>query len=67
MAFTVDLRTNSVIAAGTDEYLDLAESLIEELDAQDVNERVSRVYAIRHGTAEPMAEALSAFVDEQTE
>ncbi|UCG32888.1 MAG: hypothetical protein JSU68_14640, partial [Phycisphaerales bacterium] len=67
LGFTVDARTNSIIAAGTDEYLDLAELLIRELDARDVDERVSRVYAIRYGKAEDLASALSDFIQEQTQ
>lgn len=65
ITFTVDPRTNAIIAAGTPHYLDLAEDLVRQLDSQAIDERVSLIYAVRHGTAETIAEALSQFNQEQ--
>ncbi|NIM51573.1 MAG: hypothetical protein GTO22_20385, partial [Gemmatimonadales bacterium] len=42
LTFTVDKRTNSVIAAGSLEYLELVEELIVQLDRMDIEERINR-------------------------
>jgi type II secretion system protein D len=63
IAFTADVRTNSVIAAGTPGYLDLVEELVLELDTQAIKPRVTLVYAPKNNTAQAIADSLSKFSD----
>lgn len=63
VAFTTDVRTNSVIAAGTPGYLDLVEEMILELDTIPIQERVTLVYAPRNITAESLAPSIKEFSD----
>lgn len=63
IAFTTDVRTNSVIAAGTPGYLDLVEEMILDLDTQPIKERVTFVYEPRNITAQTLGESLRSFSD----
>ncbi|MCK4341348.1 MAG: hypothetical protein KAY37_06465 [Phycisphaerae bacterium] len=63
IAFTTDIRTNSVIAAGTPGYLDLVEELILELDTRPIKERDTFVYAPRNNTAQAISDSLREFSD----
>ena len=63
LAITVDSRTNSLIVSGTPAYLDLVESVIEELDALEANERETFLYQLRNSTASDVAEVLGDFVE----
>jgi len=66
LTFTVDKRTNSVIAAGSQEYLELVAQLIEQLDRMDIEERINRVVRIRFGKAEEIQAAISKYYEEQS-
>jgi type II secretory pathway component GspD/PulD (secretin) len=61
IAFTTDIRTNSVIAAGTPGYLDLAESMVLELDTLPIEPRDTWVYAPRNITAESLEPSIKSF------
>lgn len=63
VAFTTDVRTNSVIAAGTPGYLDLVEEMILELDTIPIQERETFVYSPRNITAESLAPSIKEFSD----
>ncbi len=63
LSFTPDTRTNSVIAAGTEEYLKLAEKLIRELDEQEIEDRTNLVYQVKFSKAEDMEAALKSHFD----
>ncbi|MDP6987463.1 MAG: secretin N-terminal domain-containing protein, partial [Phycisphaerales bacterium] len=63
LAITVDSRTNSLIVSGTPAYLDLVQSVIDELDALDANERETFLYQLRNATASDVAEVLGDFVE----
>ena len=65
IAFTTDIRTNSVIAAGTPGYLDLVEEMILEIDTIPIEERVTFVYAPRNIGAEELAASLREFSQEE--
>ncbi|MCH8805505.1 MAG: hypothetical protein IH986_05400, partial [Planctomycetes bacterium] len=67
ISFTADVRTNSVIAAGTKGYLDLAEELILQIDSQEFVERTLSVYMPRNITAQSLGDSLSALNDAQQE
>ena len=61
ISFTTDLRTNSVIAAGTKGYLDLVEELILELDSRAIEDRKTYVYTPRNIPADMLASTLADF------
>ncbi len=63
LAITVDSRTNSLIVSGTPAYLDLVQSVIDELDALDANERETFLYQLRNATASDVADVLGDFVE----
>ncbi len=63
IAFTSDLRTNSVIAAGTPGYLDLVENMLLELDTIPIKARETMVYTPKSTTAKDLATALKEFSD----
>ncbi len=65
--FTADRRTNSVIAAGNSVDLRMAEDLIRELDARDINERNQEVYRTRYLTASTLADTFQQFNDAENE
>ncbi len=67
VSFAADVRTNSVIAAGTPGYLDLVEELVLSLDAQDIPERKTLVYAPRNNPVEAIADAISQWSDAEQE
>ncbi|HMQ14652.1 MAG TPA: secretin N-terminal domain-containing protein [Phycisphaerae bacterium] len=59
--FTTDVRTNSVIAAGTEGYLRQVEELVLQLDATPIPERITTVYQPRNAPAEALQTALEQF------
>jgi type II secretion system protein D len=63
VAFTTDVRTNSVIAAGTPGYLNLAEQTILELDTVPLTDRVTFVYSPRNIKAKSLVPSLKDFSD----
>ncbi len=67
LTFTVDKRTNSVIAAGSLEYLELVEELIVQLDRMDIEERINRVVRVKFGTAADIQSAVSEYYDKQAQ
>ncbi|HUU95198.1 MAG TPA: secretin N-terminal domain-containing protein [Phycisphaerae bacterium] len=65
LVFTADVRTNSVIAAGTTGYLDLVEELIIGLDMVPIAERRTFVYAPRNIPALDLVSSLREFSDQE--
>lgn len=65
LVFTVDTRTNSVIAAGTTGYLDVVEKLVFDLDSQPIEERKTFVYHPRNNEAVAIQEAISEINDQE--
>ncbi len=63
LSFTPDTRTNSVIVAGTEEYLVLAEKLIRQLDEQEIEDRSNIVYQVKFSKAEDIEQALKTHFD----
>ena len=64
LSITVDSRTNSIIVSGTPRYLELVSEVIEELDAEDTNQRETLVYNLRNAQATEVARVVSEFVSE---
>jgi general secretion pathway protein D len=65
MQFSVDQRTNSIIAAGTKDDLAVVEAILLRLDLGDVRERVTTVYKLKNAFANDVATALNNWL--QTE
>ena len=63
IAFTTDVRTNSVIAAGTPGYLDLAESMVLDLDTIPIQARKTIVFAPLNTKAESLEPTIKSFSD----
>jgi len=58
LRFSVDERTNSIIAAGSSEELLVVEAVLLRLDGSDVRQRRSRIYRLKNAPAEAIAQAL---------
>jgi type II secretion system protein D len=65
LMFTTDMRTNSVIAAGTKGALDIVEEIVLELDTKPIRDRRNVVYQPRNNLAASIATSLTAFNDAQ--
>lgn len=62
LSITVDSRTNSLLVSATPNYLDLVEKVVNELDAQQANERETLVYKLKNAVASEVADVVSRFV-----
>ena len=60
MQFSVDERTNSIIAAGTRQDLAVVEAILLRLDEGDVRERTNVVYRLNNASAQAVSETLNA-------
>lgn len=58
----VDERTNSIIAAGSNEDLITVEAILRTLDSADTRERQNRVYRLKNKYAEDVAIALNEWL-----
>lgn len=67
LRFSVDIRTNSVIAVGGAEALRVVEAILLRLDAEDVRQRESIVYKLKNSPATDVANAINAFLQSQRE
>lgn len=59
--FTADERTNSLIAAGWPEDIDVVADIIDQLDSRPIQDRDYFVYTLVNQTADSMQEALDAY------
>ncbi|MEO0279087.1 MAG: secretin N-terminal domain-containing protein, partial [candidate division WOR-3 bacterium] len=64
LTVTVDLRTNSLIVGGTDQYVELASKIIETLDAAPAQERKTYVYRLKNAKASDVEQALRTFLQQ---
>lgn len=65
MRFSVDTRTNSIIAVGAPSDLRIVEALIIRLDEQDVQQRQTAVYRLKNAPAVDVAQAINDFLRSQ--
>lgn len=65
LRFSTDLRTNSIIATGSAEDLEVVQAILLRLDASDASKRRSRVYRLQNAPAIDVANAINQFL--QTE
>ena len=65
MQFSVDERTNSIIAAGTRQDLAVVEAILLRLDEGDVRERTNVVYRLNNASAQSVSETLNQWLQTQ--
>jgi general secretion pathway protein D len=65
MQFSVDQRTNSIIAAGTKDDLAVVEAILMRLDLGDIRERVTTVYKLKNAFANDVSTALNNWLQTQ--
>jgi type II secretion system protein D len=66
LAFSVDTRTNSLIAAGSPTYLKTVERLVTQLDTKEQDERTVRVVHLRNAKAADVATAMRDYFKEES-
>jgi type II secretion system protein D len=62
LRFSVDTRTNSIIATGSDGDLRIIEALLLRLDERDLAERKNEVYRLKNAPALDVATAINEFL-----
>ena len=62
LRFNVDVRTNSIIAAGTKSDLLVIEAIITRLKAEDIMNRRTKVYELKNRPASNIASAILQFL-----
>ena len=62
LRFEVDSRTNSIIAIGGAEALNVVHAVLLSLDSSDVRQRQNRVYSLRNTPAADVALAIQQFL-----
>lgn len=62
LRFSVDSRTNSIVAIGTAEALDVVDALILRLDASDIRDRKNKVFRLKNTEALQVAQAVQQFL-----
>lgn len=67
LRFSVDTRTNSVIAIGGAEALGIVEAILLRLDEGDIRERQQAVYRLKNSPATAIANAVTQFLTNQQE
>lgn len=67
IAFAVDQRTNTLIAAGSPAYLRIVEKLVLQLDYKDIEERTVRVVHLRNAKAEDVATTMRDYFQEESQ
>ena len=67
LRFSVDQRTNSIIAAGGAEDLNVVEAILLRLDDSDVRQRQSIVYRLKNAPANDVATAINNFLRSERE
>lgn len=67
LRFSTDQRTNSIVASGSADDLDVVESILLRLDSEGFAERITEVIWLRHQAAADVATAIGAYVDERAQ
>jgi type II secretion system protein D len=65
LTFSVDERTNSILASGSREQLEVVEAIILRLDGSDIEERRTDVYRLKNAPAQDVALALTELLAQQ--
>lgn len=67
LSFSVDPRTNSILAAGTQDQLEVVEAIILRLDGSNIEERKTEVHKLRNAIAGDVATAITDLLQRQTD
>ncbi|WP_168564088.1 secretin N-terminal domain-containing protein [Crateriforma spongiae] len=67
LRFSAEIRTNSIVASGSAEDLEVVESILLRLDSEGFAERITEVIWLRHQDATQMAEALQQYVSSRSQ
>ncbi|MGI9474042.1 MAG: secretin N-terminal domain-containing protein, partial [Rubripirellula sp.] len=67
LRFSADQRTNSIIASGGADDLDVVESILLRLDSEGFAERITEVIWLRHQAATDVATAIQTYVQQRTQ
>ncbi|MEO1616783.1 MAG: secretin N-terminal domain-containing protein, partial [Planctomycetota bacterium] len=67
LRFSVDIRTNSIVASGSSEDLEVVESILLRLDSEGFAERITEVIWLKNNDATFVAEAISAYVQQRSQ
>ena len=62
LRFSVDTRTNSIIATGSEADLEIIEALLLRLDEEDLAQRKNEVYRLKNSPALDVAAAVNEFL-----
>lgn len=67
LTFSSDQRTNSIIASGSSEDLEVVESILLRLDSEGFAERITEVIWLRHQASDDVALAIQTYVQQRTQ
>lgn len=67
LTFATDQRTNSIIASGSANDLEVVESILLRLDTAGFAERITEVIWLRHQSAPEIATAIQTYVQQRTQ
>ncbi len=67
LRFSTDQRTNSIIASGSAEDLEVVESILLRLDGAGFSERITEVIWLRHQSSDNIATAIQTYVQQRTQ
>ena len=65
LSITVDVRTNSLLMGGTKRYVDMAEKVARDLDANTVTERLTQVFRPKNAQAADIQTAVTNFLNQE--
>ena len=65
LQFSADIRTNSVLAVGSEEALSIVEAILLRLDTDDTRQRTTTVIPLRNAPAELVADSINRFLEQQ--
>ncbi|MBX3361314.1 MAG: hypothetical protein KF705_07745 [Phycisphaeraceae bacterium] len=66
LSITIDARTNTLLVSGTDEYLEMVRSVVDELDGIEATERLQLVYKLRYAKADEVERTLARYFQEES-
>lgn len=67
LRFSVDVRTNSIVAIGTAEALEVVEALLFRLDDSDIRQRQTTIIRMKNAPATDIATAVTTFLQQQSD
>jgi len=67
LRFSTDVRTNSIVAVGTAEALEVVEALIFRLDDSDIRQRQTTIIRMKNAPAADIATAVTNFLQQQSD